>query len=860
MRYLRILLFLILHWASNVNLHAMSCCEFEFYPITKSIVLPSSLHPAPCEDKEPCDPKYLIAAKMVHSVQTAKNDSVGPYFKELIPFLREDEVDDFSLNVVYTYAKFLEEDGKGEQASFYYSWLIKRSGEKLTTNLLSRMAIASIFSNVKEIEKLSKEVEQVVLSNQVEDPNDKIGLVCWMTSILPHEERYDFSRRFKSLKNEAASPENMQALLISFSYSFSKFPDEYYTEVNEELKKYFKNQRDDRFLVDEYICMSEKALAERNYTDAIAYTKKAIDFNYGKVESLEELIRLAKSYKKGDVRLISRLAHYNLYQTRQGKGLRPVKESFKLYYGVDNIVLERKRSEFSGLSSRKIDLLEYEFIAILVVGTYLYQKTGEVEYLDKSISVADNFQGFGTHYWLSIRDEIRRNNDFREVMKVLEKNNQLNIVLGENYELDKLYEEIEKYNEARKNIPKAYADFMSSANQEDFSLQKKQSQVAQDSSAILSFYQSGKALYRLLVTEDTIMISQLNEISAEVVKLSTGILKETWELAPEQQSVRNSRRLFQVLFGDIKHLLPKRVSIIAGGVLTEIPFSALRMDGEGEAPSYFGVEHAISRQFSIRSKQMLEEAELRPKYAQPLAMAPAFRSEWLLAGELRQAGFVIPPLKYNQEEVEKLSDLSGGRFLTGEGATVANYKKYAKDYGIIHLATHAISSEEDGLKSHVLLLDENGSPEPLYASEIGDETLNADLVVLSACETGGGLLHAAEGTVGLTKAYLAAGARAVVASSWAVDDHATAELMNSFYEALAGGSRPDDALRDARAAYLQKYPNATPDKWAAFEAYGGMKAPDWDKSQNPFKGIWIWLLAGLGLIAGVLMLRKMKYA
>jgi hypothetical protein len=84
--------------------------------------------------------------------------------------------------------------------------------------------------------------------------------------------------------------------------------------------------------------------------------------------------------------------------------------------------------------------------------------------------------------------------------------------------------------------------------------------------------------------------------------------------------------------------------------------------------------------------------------------------------------------------------------------------------------------------------------------------------------------------------------------------------MNSFYEALAGGSRPDDALRDARAAYLQKYPNATPDKWAAFEAYGGMKAPDWDKSQNPFKGIWIWLLAGLGLIAGVLMLRKMKYA
>jgi CHAT domain-containing protein len=207
---------------------------------------------------------------------------------------------------------------------------------------------------------------------------------------------------------------------------------------------------------------------------------------------------------------------------------------------------------------------------------------------------------------------------------------------------------------------------------------------------------------------------------------------------------------------------------------------------------------------------------------------------------LRQAGFKLPPLVYNTEEVQSLEDRSAGQYYYDATATINHYVQDAPDYSIIHLATHAISSEADGLRSHLYLLDDDGQPTQLYAGDIGDQTLNANLVVLSACETGGGGRHINEGKIGLTKAYLAAGARSVVSSNWAVDDHATAELMASFYERLDHGDAPHEALQYSRRAYLERHPDAPPYKWAAFEAYGGMKPVNWQQQSS------IWPSLGYG--------------
>jgi len=87
----------------------------------------------------------------------------------------------------------------------------------------------------------------------------------------------------------------------------------------------------------------------------------------------------------------------------------------------------------------------------------------------------------------------------------------------------------------------------------------------------------------------------------------------------------------------------------------------------------------------------------------------------------------------------------------------------------------------------------------------------------------------------------------VVSSNWAVDDHATAELMSSFYQRLEDGDAPHKALQYSRQAYLERHPDAAPYKWAAFEAYGGMRPVSW-RQQNSW-----WPSLGYGA-GGILLL------
>jgi len=107
------------------------------------------------------------------------------------------------------------------------------------------------------------------------------------------------------------------------------------------------------------------------------------------------------------------------------------------------------------------------------------------------------------------------------------------------------------------------------------------------------------------------------------------------------------------------------------------------------------------------------------------------------------------------------------------------------------------------------------------AREIRQTRLNADLVVLSACETGTGRLAGEEGIMNLARAFLAAGAKSVVASLWAVEDRATATLMEYFYDHFAAGVQVREALRQAQLDFIRDFgEKAQPYYWAGFEVIG----------------------------------------
>jgi CHAT domain-containing protein len=155
----------------------------------------------------------------------------------------------------------------------------------------------------------------------------------------------------------------------------------------------------------------------------------------------------------------------------------------------------------------------------------------------------------------------------------------------------------------------------------------------------------------------------------------------------------------------------------------------------------------------------------------------------------------------------------------------AALSKELGEYRYLHFATHGLlNSSYPELSGIVLsLIDRNGKPQKgfLKLSDIFNMKLSAELVVLSACQTGLGKEIRGEGLVGLTRGFMYAGARSVLATSWKINDSATAELMSNFYRAmLKENRRPAEALRLAQLSLQQKRRWSNPYYWAGFMLQG----------------------------------------
>lgn len=186
-------------------------------------------------------------------------------------------------------------------------------------------------------------------------------------------------------------------------------------------------------------------------------------------------------------------------------------------------------------------------------------------------------------------------------------------------------------------------------------------------------------------------------------------------------------------------------------------------------------------------------------------------------------------LPFSREEAENILSFvpsgTGLRALGFEASRATATSAQLGQYRIVHFATHGLlNSEHPELSGLVLsLVDAAGKPEDgfLRLHEIYNLKLSADLVVLSACQTGLGKQIKGEGLVGLTRGFMYAGSPRVVASLWQVNDLATAELMKLFYRGmLKDGQRPAAALRSAQLEMMKQRRWSSPYYWAAFTLQG----------------------------------------
>ena len=176
-------------------------------------------------------------------------------------------------------------------------------------------------------------------------------------------------------------------------------------------------------------------------------------------------------------------------------------------------------------------------------------------------------------------------------------------------------------------------------------------------------------------------------------------------------------------------------------------------------------------------------------------------SKLLIVGDPETPPGALDRLRYAGEEIDAIRTLFPGPgtvIQRGSAASPGAFLGAAPStFALIHFAAHATASATSPLDSSIELSADAAGRFKLYARDVAEAELGADLVTISACRGAGDRAYAGEGQVGLAWAFLRAGASRVIAGLWDVDDRSTALLMHATYAAMAAGRTPADALRDA---------------------------------------------------------------
>jgi CHAT domain-containing protein len=261
----------------------------------------------------------------------------------------------------------------------------------------------------------------------------------------------------------------------------------------------------------------------------------------------------------------------------------------------------------------------------------------------------------------------------------------------------------------------------------------------------------------------------------------------------------------------------QRICVIPDGELYSVPFQALV---NPESGSYLIEDYTVYIAPSLSALASMRDKETRE---QPVLLAfgdPYFSREQA-PGTLRSE---LAPLPFSGNEVKSIADVykSRAKVVTGPEASESAFKMLAPDYGVIHIASHGLIDDRNPMHSSIAFSETDEEEDGfLEAREVMKMDLNADIVILSACETARGRVTRGEGVKGLLRSFFAAGVPTVVASLWPVEDESTAKLMSEFHRHLRKGKRPADAMATAQRKLLKDDPRFRDSYyWAGFLVYG----------------------------------------
>lgn len=368
-------------------------------------------------------------------------------------------------------------------------------------------------------------------------------------------------------------------------------------------------------------------------------------------------------------------------------------------------------------------------------------------------------------------------------------------------------------------------------------------QISQRSNAVLLFYWLGqKKSYLWAITPTQVhyvILPGATEINTLVKSYTDAMLRGRDVLATRNE---DGAKLYELLIEPVKKLIPKdsRVIVLPDGSLYSLNFETLLVSRpephfwiedvtvstasslallSGSSPS--SIRDANSVAGGKPERVLVSGGGQRPSRRNPAAA----NANLLLVGNTKQAAQEYPALRQAEAEMELVQHYFPERrreVLAGAKATPSAFlASKPEKFAYIHFVTHGTASRAHPLDSAVVLSPE-GDFYKLYARDIVKHPLSAYLVTISACNGSGTRAYSGEGLVGLSWAFLRAGAHNVVAALWEVSDASTPQLMDRLYRELSQGQDPASALRSAKLSLLKSDSVfKKPFYWAPFQLYSG---------------------------------------
>ncbi len=370
---------------------------------------------------------------------------------------------------------------------------------------------------------------------------------------------------------------------------------------------------------------------------------------------------------------------------------------------------------------------------------------------------------------------------------------------------------------------------------------------------LISYFYGNQNIYIVSITNNSKHINQ--------IKIDIAFSKKIKALYEMLNNPRSDIKLLGNLTNEIYNNLVKplievnqksKLIIIADGLLNYIPFGSLNTNTneihyliENKAISY---AHSATLFFELKERKSLND--------KLLAFAPSFDTNFDTSNERSNE---LLPLSNNVKEVEQVIAHFKGNSFINDDASLKNFTAKISNHGIIHLATHAILNDQFPEYSYLAFTPKENEKSLLYISDLYNMQFDADLITLSACETGIGDLKKGEGFMSLSRGFFYSGASSITSTIWKVNDASSSTLMNSFYKYLSKGDPKDRALQKAKLNFLKvNKQNALshPYYWSGFVLTGNSNAI----TQQYFSP-WLWVIIGMVFIISILyLIRKRKKA